>query len=38
MLEKVIIGLELMGQGMVGIFIVILIIMLGVLIMNRFTK
>lgn len=38
MLEELRFGLELMGKGMLGIFVVIGIIMLSVMIMNYILK
>ncbi len=32
--DKIILGLIIMGKGMVGIFAVILVIMIGVMLMN----
>lgn len=34
-MEKLLLGLTIMGRGMVGIFVVILLIMAGVMLMNR---
>lgn len=36
--NKIMIGLLIMGKGMAGIFAVIIIIMLGVIIMNKITE